>query len=124
VELEQVLLNLVNNAAYAMKDRGGAITLRTALAPATGNPLRCDAVYLAVEDEGSGIDPEDLPNIFQPFFTTKPVGEGTGLGLAAAYGIVQSHQGHIEVRSAPGGGTCFDIWLPVQPLGRGTGTQA
>jgi signal transduction histidine kinase len=64
-------------------------------------------------DCGEGIAPESLPKIFEPFYTTKPVGEGTGLGLAAVHGIVANHGGVIEVDSEPGAGTTFSVFLPL-----------
>jgi signal transduction histidine kinase len=65
-----------------------------------------------VSDTGSGIAPEDLPHIFEPFYTTKPKDKGTGLGLATAYGIVQQHGGYIHVESELGQGTTFHVYLP------------
>ena len=71
-------------------------------------------VCLTVSDTGCGIPPEILPRIFEPFFTTKDLGKGTGLGLATVYGIVQQHQGWIEVESPPGRGCAFRVFLPVR----------
>ncbi len=71
-------------------------------------------VFLRVADDGEGIPPEVLPKIFDPFFTTKPEGKGVGLGLAVTYGIIQAHQGEIEVESQPGKGTTFTITLPLR----------
>jgi two-component system NtrC family sensor kinase len=65
-----------------------------------------------VEDHGSGIPPEAMPRIFDPLYTTKPVGKGTGLGLSISYGIVQDHGGTIDVKSEVGKGTCFTVRLP------------
>jgi hypothetical protein len=70
-------------------------------------------VVIEVADKGIGISPENVAKIYDPFFTTKGVGRGTGLGLAVTYGIVQEHSGHISVDSTPGRGTTFKITLPV-----------
>ena len=67
-----------------------------------------------VIDHGEGMAPEIIDQIFEPFFTTKQVGEGTGLGLSIAYGIVQEHGGWIDVRSEPGKGSCFSVYLPIE----------
>ena len=85
---------------------GGRITLRTRAEDA-------DAVTVYVADDGIGIAPENVARIYDPFFTTKGVGRGTGLGLAVSYGIVQEHSGHIAVESAPGRGTTFRITVPT-----------
>lgn len=104
-EINQVVMNLVVNAAHAIGTTRGTITIRTR---ADGNQ-----VVLEVADTGSGISKENISRIFDPFFTTKPVGQGTGLGLSLSYGIIQKHQGRIEVESEPGQGTTFRISLPV-----------
>lgn len=116
--LQQVLTNLAVNARDAMPE-GGTLTLTTQgvkidREDAAGNPEARPgpAVCLSVSDTGMGIEREILPNIFEPFFTTKEVGKGTGLGLAAAHGIVQQHSGWIVVNSTVGKGTCFEIFLP------------
>jgi signal transduction histidine kinase len=67
-----------------------------------------------VEDNGKGIQPDDIPKIFEPFFTTKNVGEGTGLGLWVSYGIVKSFRGEIRVKRTEGYGTTFTVKLPIQ----------
>lgn len=104
-QINQVVMNLVANAAQAMDNRPrGRIVVRTGY-----DDLR---VWIEVEDNGTGIAPENLSRIFDPFFTTKPVGKGTGLGLWLSYGIVQKHGGQIDVQSEPGQGTCFRINLP------------
>jgi two-component system, NtrC family, sensor kinase len=106
-QLNQVFMNLLLNAAHAIKEHG-TITLRTG--------REAETVWIDVEDSGMGISAENLKRIFEPFFTTKAVGAGTGLGLSVAYGIVQQHQGRIEVRSEPGKGTVFRVILPINPL--------
>ena len=107
-KLQQVFTNLILNARDAIPD-GGQITLRTRSA-------EDDAVVIEVADTGIGIAPENVARIYDPFFTTKGVGRGTGLGLAVSYGIVQEHLGHIAVESAPGKGTTFSITLPTAQL--------
>ena len=102
-QLNQVFMNLLVNASHAIEERG-TITLRT------GQDEH--VVWVEVEDTGKGIKPENLQRIFEPFFTTKPVGKGTGLGLSLSYGIVQKHDGHIEVKSALGHGSTFRVVLP------------
>lgn len=104
LQLNQVAMNLLVNAAHAIGPARGRITLRTG----------CDGeqVWFSVGDNGCGIAPQDLGRIFDPFFTTKEVGKGTGLGLSLSYGIVQKHQGRIEVESALGQGSTFRVTLP------------
>lgn len=106
-ELNQVFLNLLVNAGHAIKERG-RITIRTF--------VRGDEVVVEIGDTGCGIPPDNMPRIFDPFFTTKGVGKGTGLGLSISYGIVQKHQGSIEVESEVGTGTTFRVVLPVDPV--------
>ena len=108
-ELNQVFLNLLVNAAHAIGPERGLIVVRSGDA---GNE-----VWVEVEDNGSGMAPEQLVRIYDPFFTTKPVGRGTGLGLSLAYGIVQKHNGRIDVHSKPGRGSCFRVTLPVRRPG-------
>ena len=105
-QINQVVMNLVINAAHAMGDTRGCITIRTG---AEG-----EHVWLEVGDTGSGIPPETLKRIFEPFFTTKPIGKGTGLGLSLSYGIVQKHNGRIEVDSVVDQGTTFRVTLPIR----------
>ncbi|MYM31728.1 PAS domain-containing protein [Duganella sp. CY15W] len=107
LQINQVVLNLVINAAQAMGPERGTITLRTGMADG-------QTVRLEVEDTGHGIAPDALSRIFDPFFTTKAVGKGTGLGLSLAYGIVQKHGGRIEVDTELGRGSCFRVLLPVR----------
>jgi signal transduction histidine kinase len=110
--LVQIVTNLALNACDAMPD-GGMLKLATSdvvLDAARGN--RGAYVRLAVEDEGVGMDGETCALAFEPFFTTKGPGRGTGLGLATVRGLVQQAGGFIEVRSEPGRGTTFDVYLP------------
>lgn len=119
VQIEQVLLNLGSNAADAMPSGGGLVietsqvTLGEAFAAMTTDMKPGDYVRLRVRDNGQGMDAKTKEHIFDPFFTTKEVGRGTGLGLSTVFGIVKSHGGRITCDSAPGRGTCFDIFLPV-----------
>ncbi|MFO1452467.1 MAG: two-component regulator propeller domain-containing protein [Opitutaceae bacterium] len=118
-QIEQVVINMAVNARDAMP-QGGELRLATSVVDLTNrNPPRdADAlpgryVRLTVEDTGSGMDAETLARVFEPFFTTKGVGRGTGLGLATAFGIIKQHQGWIDVRSEPGHGTTFEVFLPA-----------
>ena len=104
-KLQQVFTNLIINARDAMFG-GGTITLSTFVEDD-------GSMVVEVADTGSGIDADDLIKIYDPFFTTKPVGSGTGLGLAVSYGIVQEHAGTIEVRSQTGEGTTFRLVFPI-----------
>jgi signal transduction histidine kinase len=78
-------------------------------------------VCVSVRDNGSGMSPEVLRRIFDPFYTTKPVGQGTGLGLSLSFSIVKKHGGRIEVESELGVGSCFKVWIPVQGPSEGGG---
>jgi two-component system cell cycle sensor histidine kinase/response regulator CckA len=103
-QLEQVVINLAVNARDAMPE-GGLLVV------ATG--VEGDHVWLSVSDTGIGIAPEALPHVFEPFYTTKPVGAGTGLGLASVHGAITQSGGRIEVDSEPGHGTTFKFLLPA-----------
>ncbi len=105
-QIEQVLLALVMNAIEAMP-RGGNLWLRTRSLPDS------DEIEIQVRDDGCGIAPENLPQIFEPFFTTKEGAHGTGLGLAVSRGIVERHNGRIDVAAELGRGTTFTVVLPV-----------
>ncbi|WP_129671198.1 response regulator [Candidatus Chloroploca sp. Khr17] len=114
-QLQQVLLNLITNARHAMleKAKPGALTLRTRL------KMRSDGeavIQLEVEDTGIGISQPYLQKIFNPFFTTKTIGQGTGLGLSICFGIIQEHQGHIWAESQEGVGTVVKLTLPVRTM--------
>jgi signal transduction histidine kinase len=104
--INQVIMNIVINGAHAITAQRGRITIRTG----------CDDVnvWIEIADNGTGIPKEILTRIFDPFFTTKPIGSGTGLGLSLSYGIIQKHNGQIDVQSEPGKGTTFRITLPIR----------
>jgi signal transduction histidine kinase len=104
-QLQQVLVNLVVNAIQAMPE-GGRLTIETR--------HRESSATLSVADTGLGMSDEVRERVFLPFFTTKDVNEGTGLGLAVAHGIVSAHGGRISVESRPGQGSCFEVEIPVQ----------
>jgi len=104
-QLNQVFLNLLVNASQAIGTHGEIAIVTRCLE---------EEVCISISDTGSGMSPEQLQRIFDPFYTTKPVGQGTGLGLSLSYGIVQKHGGRIEVESAEGVGSTFNVFLPIQ----------
>jgi signal transduction histidine kinase len=106
-KLQQLFLNLLLNAVDAMP-KGGRLRVTTRLQGER-------AVEICIADTGVGIEPQALDRIFEPFYTTKPAGQGSGLGLVVAHGIVLDHGGSIEATSAPGAGTEFRIVLPLLP---------
>jgi signal transduction histidine kinase len=119
-ELQQVLLNCIINARDAM-DGAGQLFISTDNTYLDENYCRVDQnlspglfVCIYITDTGSGMSPEVQRRIFEPFYTTKQVGSGTGLGMAMAYGLIKQHKGHIDVDSEVGKGTTFKIYLPVQ----------
>ena len=105
-QFNQVIMNLLVNAAQAIKEQGD-VTIETR--------LENDEVLLAISDTGQGIPDDNIKKIFTPFFTSKPVGTGTGLGLSISHGIVKDHNGTINVESIFGKGTTFTIHLPTTP---------
>ena len=119
VQIEQVLMNLAANARDAMP-QGGHLRIETSFARLDGRYIHGKPAVIpsgnysliTVSDDGAGIPKEDLPHIFEPFYTTKPPGKGTGLGLATVYGIVKQNKGFIWVYSEQGSGTVFKIYLP------------
>ncbi len=118
-QLEQVIINLLINAKDAMPE-GGEILIRTSSMEMTSRSLDLYAdikpgkyVKLEITDTGQGIPEEIQDRIFEPFYTTKEVGKGTGLGLAMVYGIIKDHDGYITLKSSPGKGTSFYIYLPA-----------
>lgn len=114
-QLHQIVMNLCTNAVHAMRPAGGTLAVnvarQTILADADLNPG--DYVVLSVADTGVGMDAETLGRVFEPYFTTKPKGQGTGLGLSVVHGIVKNLGGRIRVRSLPGQGTTFVLLLPA-----------
>ena len=111
-QLQQCVINLIFNAIDAMGD-GGDLKLETSYDSRQG------LVTITVKDSGPGIAPDDLPRIFEPFYTTKKEGYGVGLGLSTVYGIMQHHRGTVTVESAPGQGAAFMLRLPASPDGPG-----
>ncbi|MBA4213518.1 MAG: hybrid sensor histidine kinase/response regulator [Polaromonas sp.] len=126
-QIEQVFLNLTGNAMQALQGRAsGKVEVQVRRfdgRPAPSDPDEYEVISIGpewpetslriqVSDNGSGMDPPTLARIFEPFFTTKAIGSGTGLGLAVVHGILRDHQAVLRVRSAPGAGTMFTIWLP------------
>ncbi|MEE8397871.1 MAG: response regulator, partial [Desulfobacterales bacterium] len=131
-QINQILLNLCTNASHAMKDAGGIlevslenITLGSAASSAFSDLAPGDYVKLSVCDNGHGIAPGKIDRIFDPYFTTKAVGEGTGMGLSVIHGIVTNHGGAIAVNSKVGKGTTFDVLFPIvsQTLESESGAQ-
>lgn len=111
-QINQVILNLLLNATDAIGPQRGTITVRTGVDGGSGQEAQ--QVWFEVSDTGCGMAREALQRIFEPFYTTKPVGKGTGLGLSLSYGIVQAHNGRIDVSSELGVGTRFRVTLPLK----------
>lgn len=104
-QLQQVFMNLMINAQQAMEEKGGKIRVSSRVADN-------HEVVIEFRDDGPGIEPEIQGKLFEPFFTTKPSGKGTGLGLSVSYGVIEDHEGTIDVESAVGDGAAFIITLP------------
>lgn len=118
-QMHQVITNLCTNGIHAMVKSGGTLTVRVSQVEsvnlqfsASNEPLPDKMLSVEVSDTGSGIPPEIIDHIFEPYFTTKLAGEGTGFGLSLVHGIIKSHGGYIEVDSQLGEGTCFRMFLP------------
>ena len=105
-QLQQCVINLIFNAIDVMPE-GGILNLEA------HHNAKEELVIISVKDSGPGIDPADLPHIFEPFVTTKNEGYGVGLGLSTVYGIMEQHNGSIDVESRPGEGATFMLKLPV-----------
>ena len=120
-QIHQVIMNLCTNAYHAMREQKSGVLeislVKIEIQPKTAIPpfnLQAgEYLQLLISDTGTGMDKTTLAKIFEPYFTTKKSGEGTGLGLAVAHGIVQSFGGYISVYSEPDEGTCFKIYLPI-----------
>ncbi len=124
-QIEQVIMNMAANARDAMPD-GGQLTIKTGLSVidedyAASHVFAKQGAFgvLTIEDTGSGMDEATRIRIYEPFFTTKEVGKGTGLGLSIVYGIIEQHEGFIDVSSNPGKGAAFRIYLPISRLEAG-----
>jgi signal transduction histidine kinase len=110
-QMTQVLVNLIKNGAEAMEGRSGVIRVAASEVPDT------DRVRFSVSDQGTGISASARDKIFQPFFTTKSIGKGTGLGLPISYGIGKMHNGNIWFETEPGVGTTFYVEIPITRKG-------
>ena len=114
-QLMQIFLNLILNAEQAMREARDRGTLRIRLEKSD------KSVAIVFQDDGPGIAVEVLPNIFDPFYTTKRPGRGTGLGLSICKAILREHGGEIEASSGPGGGAAFRVTLPTAGAGTNVG---
>jgi CheY-like chemotaxis protein len=118
-QINQVLINLTVNARQAMPN-GGVLSVALDRVPLDdfecylGKRISGVYVRLSISDSGVGIEPTSIPHIFEPFYTTKPVGEGTGLGLSTVLGVVEQHEGALNVISTPGEGTTFEVYLKAR----------
>lgn len=118
-QVEQALINLCTNAVHAIGEQRGTVSI--CLASRSPDMLECQRlglaegryVTLSVRDSGSGMDAPTLQRIFEPFYTTKPVGQGTGLGLAVVHGVMRTHLGAVDVDSTPGQGSEFTLYFPL-----------
>lgn len=129
-QMHRIFMNLVTNAFHAMEGDGGVLTLslREVVISGDENPLLAEGCYARAEvaDTGMGIDPLHLDRIFDPYFTTKGKDKGTGLGLSVVHAIVKEHGGHIEVKSFPGEGTRFMVYIPCameNPVAEASGEE-
>jgi signal transduction histidine kinase len=111
-DIGRVLLNLYNNAFYAVREKGKSTKNHYSPTVTVSTKKRAGWVDISVKDNGSGIPESIKEKIFQPFFTTKPTGHGTGLGLSLSYDIVKAHNGELNVESKEGEGTTFTLSLP------------
>ena len=106
-QLHQVFLNLLENAMDAVQDGENGSEVKVVAS------LTETEAYIAIQDDGPGLDPDQIPHLFEPFYSTKPPGEGTGLGLYIAYGIVSEHGGSLQAANRKGGGAELSMTLPL-----------
>jgi signal transduction histidine kinase len=107
-------LNLINNAFYAVNEKKKTVNNGYEPTVTVKTKKANDSIQISVADNGNGIPPQLIDKIFQPFFTTKPTGQGTGLGLSLAYDIIKAHRGELKVETTEGQGSEFIIQLPIQ----------
>jgi len=107
-ECQQVLVNLIINAVYALPESNGVVTIRS-------RDWKNKGIMISVEDNGSGMTEEMLKQVFNPFFSTKATGKGTGLGLTVSYSLMRRYGGNITVESQQGKGTEFSVWVLAEP---------
>ena len=125
-QLHQIAMNLITNAYHAVEPTDGKISVKLRETKIMGGDFACNTLetghyaVLSVSDTGCGIDPEVIDKIFDPYFTTKAQGKGTGLGLAVVYGIVKEYHGDIKVYSEMGKGTTFNVYLPLMERAKQT----
>jgi two-component system, NtrC family, sensor kinase len=112
-DIGRVILNLITNAFYAVNEKKKSNNVGYEPVVSVITKKSGDIAEIIVKDNGNGIPQKNLDKIFQPFFTTKPTGQGTGLGLSLAYDIVKAHGGEIKVESLEGDGTGFIIQIPI-----------
>src|SRR6187431_2727140 len=113
-DISRVILNLINNAFYAVDEKKKQIGAEYDPTVSVSTKKNNGKIEISVKDNGNGIPQKALDKIFQPFFTTKPTGQGTGLGLSLSYDIVKAHGGELKVKTKEGEGSEFIIELPNQ----------
>ena len=115
LEIHEIVMNLCTNANHSMEDKSGTITVSLNKKEPDPHLKLPSGEYLclSVSDNGVGIPEEIIGKIFEPYYTTKEVGKGSGMGLSLVYGIVKTYKGDISVESSPGKGSVFNIFLPV-----------
>ncbi|MBF0225751.1 MAG: PAS domain S-box protein [Desulfobacterales bacterium] len=123
VQIQQMLINLCTNASHSMAEKGGKIEVISNKIKFNDDDVKADPIVkegdylqIRIKDTGHGMDKFVMEKLFEPYFTTKPVGQGTGLGLSFVHGTVKSYNGFIKVESAPNKGAIFDIYLPLKKI--------